>query len=287
MPKPLATVGYVRVSTKHQADRGLSLKAQESRIRAQAAAAGLDIREIVADRGLSGKSLGNRPGAQRILEMVKTRQIAAVIVWKLDRITRSVRDLMTLVELLTANGVRLISITESLDTETPAGRMVVTILAAVAQMEREQIGERIRLAAQHKRETGGAWANAPFGWQKRGKRLVRNEREIAACRLAVRLRGEGLTYQEIADELNRRRIQRRHGGRWLPQNTQAMVTRYAARLKIHVRGELLERRPATARGYRTDGPAHRRARMKVPDWRRREIAKLGAMGLARNRRSGD
>ncbi len=282
---PVTAVGYVRVSTDQQRDHGISLQAQTAKIRAQAKATGLRLVDIVSDAGISGKSLA-RPGVRRILADVAGGKIGAVVIWKLDRLTRSVRDLLDILDLLAKHNARLISITESLDTETATGRMVITILAAVAQMEREQIAERIRMAAQHMRNIGRVWGAPPWGFRARGKKLVRNEKEIEACRLAVRLRARGHTYQQIADELNRRREYRPRRGRlWRHQHAHRMVTRAAPRLGIKMPANRKQPPATVAKGYRVDGPAHRRARLKVPAWRREEIAKLGAMAASRRKRA--
>jgi len=177
----LPAIGYIRVSTEIQADQGVSLRAQAAKIRGQASASGLRLAKIISDPGMSGKSL-RRPGVQRIASEIAAGRVGAIIVWKLDRLTRSVRDLLDLLDLLHRHNVRLISITESLDTASAVGRMVVTIIGAVAQMEREQIAERVRMAAQHARDTVRVWGTAPFGFLRQGKTLVPNEQEVAACR---------------------------------------------------------------------------------------------------------
>ena len=280
----LDALGYIRVSTDRQADRGISLQAQTARIRAQAKALGLVLIDIVADR-VSGKSL-SRPGVQRIMSEVATHRIGAIVVWKLDRLTRSVRDLLDIIDLLAKHHVRLISITESLDTDSAMGRMVMTIVGAVAQMEREQTAERVRMAAKHMREIGRVWGTVPFGFRRRGARLIRNEKEIAVCRIAAGLRSQGKTYQEIADALNVQcRWRPRTGVRWSHQHAHRIVTRFAERFGIKVPSLRRAVPQVSPAGYRTDGAAHRDARLKVPAWRRAEIAKLGAMGRARRRRS--
>ncbi len=277
----MKALGYVRVSTDSQAERGISLSAQAARIRAQAKANGLRLIDIISDAGTSGKSL-TRSGVCRLLADAAAGKIGAIVVWKLDRLTRSVRDLLDILDVLTKHNVRLISITESLDTETATGRMVITILAAVAQLEREQISERIRMAAQHARESGRVWGNVPWGFRRRGRNLVRNDAEVAACRYAMRLRAQGKTYQQIADALNRERKYRpRNGRHWRHQHAHRMVTRAAPRLGVKMPAHHKQAPTTATMGYRVDGPAHRRARLNVPAWRRREIAILGGLARAR------
>jgi len=271
---PLA-LGYIRVSTESQAENGVSLEAQAVKIRAQARASGLRLTEVITDRGISGKSL-SRPGVRRLTSEVKAGRVSAVIVWKLDRLTRSVRDLLDLLDLLHKHHARLVSITESLDTQSAVGRMVMTILGAVAQMEREQTVERVRAAAQHLRDLGRVFGTTPFGFLRRGKKLIRNLKECEVCRVAVTLRTQGRTYQQIANALNQHRKFRARGGvSWRHQHVHRMLKQWAPKLGIKIPQQCTSV-PATAvKGYRTDGPAHSKARMKVPEWRRKEIARLG------------
>src|SRR6516225_11486199 len=151
----MKAIGYVRVSTDRQAEQGVSLEAQEAKIRAMATVQGAELFEVIVDGGESAKNL-NRPGLQRLLGLVDSGKVEAVIIAKLDRLTRSVKDLCNLLELFEKRGVALISVAESLDTASAAGRLVITIMAAVSQWERETIGERTRDALRHKRTSGGA-----------------------------------------------------------------------------------------------------------------------------------
>src|SRR5437588_12106260 len=123
----MRAIGYARVSTDRQADRGISLDAQTSRIRAMATVQQADLLDVVVDGGESAKSM-NRPGLQRVLDLVGERKVDAVIVAKLDRLTRSVKDLCALLELFEKRRVALVSVAESLDTGSAAGRMGLTIM---------------------------------------------------------------------------------------------------------------------------------------------------------------
>jgi site-specific DNA recombinase len=118
--------GYIRVSTDRQAEQGVSLEVQEAKVRAMATVQGAELTEVIVDGGESAKSL-SRPGIQRLLTLVNTGKVQAVVVAKLDRLTRSVKDLCGLLELFDKRKVALISVAESLDTGTAAGRLVITI----------------------------------------------------------------------------------------------------------------------------------------------------------------
>ena len=130
----MQAIGYVRVSTDRQAEQGVSLEAQEAKIRAMATVQSAELLDVIVDGGESAKSL-NRPGLQRLLALINTGKVQAVIVAKLDRLTRSVKDLCGLLELFEKRKVALISVAESLDTGSAAGRLVITIMGAVSQWE--------------------------------------------------------------------------------------------------------------------------------------------------------
>src|SRR3984893_79101 len=191
---PMRTVGYVRVSTDKQAERGISLEAQAEKIRAMALVQGSELAEIIVESGESAKSL-TRPAMQRLLSLVDSGEVKTVIVAKLDRLTRSVKDLCELLERFERRGVALVSVAESLDTGSAAGRLVLNIMAAVSQWEREAIGERTRDALSHKRSQGQRVGNIAFGFRLAGdgQHLEQDPAEQAALAEIRRLRGEGAT----------------------------------------------------------------------------------------------
>ncbi len=151
---PTRTIAYLRVSTDKQADRGVSLDAQRAKVHAYAELHDLELAEVIVDAGESAKSL-DRPGLKRALGMLKGSEAEALLVVKLDRLTRSVVDLGTLVERYFAPGkAALLSVGEQIDTRSAAGRLVLNVLASVSQWEREAIGERTATAMQHKAKQG-------------------------------------------------------------------------------------------------------------------------------------
>jgi site-specific DNA recombinase len=137
------------------------------------------------------------------------------VVAKLDRLTRSVKDLCGLLELFEKKGVALISVAESLDTSTAAGRLVITIMGAVSQWEREAIGERTRDALRHKRAQGYRSGNLPFGYHlAEDGRLAPNPTEQKAISEIQRLRSGGNSLRRIAILLNDQGLRTRRGTAW-------------------------------------------------------------------------
>src|SRR4051812_33768225 len=221
----MQAIGYVRVSTDRQAEHGVSLEAQESKIRAMATIHSAELAEVIIDGGESAKSL-NRPGLQRLLALINAGQVQAVIVAKLDRLTRSVKDLCNLLELFEKRKVALISVAESLDTTSAAGRLVITIMAAVSQWEREAIGERTRDALRHKRSQGHREGNISFGsgLGGAGQPPEPDPAEQAALQEIRRLRGEGTSLRGVAAVLNGRAYRTRRGTAWGLEPVARIVT---------------------------------------------------------------
>src|SRR2546429_8460258 len=141
MLSTMRAIGYVRVSTDKQADHGVSLEAQEAKIRAMAVVQGAEIVELIVDGGESAKNL-DRPGMEKLLALVEERKVDTVIIAKLDPLTRSVKDLAELLARFQKRGVSLVSVAESLDTGSAAGRLVSNTMTAGSPGGREAVGER-------------------------------------------------------------------------------------------------------------------------------------------------
>src|SRR6266849_2765917 len=208
------TVAYLRVSTEKQADKGVSLEAQRAKVEAYAQLYDLELVDVVVDAGVSAKTL-DRPGLQRALEMLKTGQAEALLVVKLDRLTRSVVHLGQLVEEYLADGKwALLSVGEQIDTRSAAGRLVLNVLASVSQWEREAIGERTSAAMQHKASVGEyTGGDVPYGYSldSDGDHLVENPEEQKVLSTARTLRGAGLSLRSVARELNAQGFRSRTG----------------------------------------------------------------------------
>jgi site-specific DNA recombinase len=211
---PRRAAGYVRVSTDGQADRGVSLDAQAEKIRAMATLQDAELLDVIVDGGESGKSL-NRPGIDRLIAMVDRREVEIVIIAKLDRLTRSVRDLADLLERFQKRGVALVSVGESLDTGSAAGRLVINLITCVSQWEREAIGERTRDALRHKRAQGLRAGNVPYGFElaedEQTLRPSETERQILDMIRALR---DGRSLRQVARELNALGLRTRSGSPW-------------------------------------------------------------------------
>lgn len=197
----MKAIGYVRVSTEEQAGQGVSLEAQRDRIRSYAQLYDIEITGFCTDEGASGSTL-ERPGLARALMWMKGGKADALIVAKLDRLTRSLPHLLHLIEEYFGEEYSLLSVGEQLDPRTASGRLVMNILGAVAQWELETIRERTRAALAHKRAKGEyTGGGVPYGFKMVDGMLLKDEDEQKTIGLARGLRQEGWSYRKIAAEL--------------------------------------------------------------------------------------
>ncbi|HEX4133309.1 MAG TPA: recombinase family protein [Bryobacteraceae bacterium] len=220
----MRAIGYARVSTDKQADGGVSLDAQQEKIRAMAVVHGSQLQDVIVDAGESAKTL-DRPGMERLLALVDARKVDVVIVAKLDRLTRSVKDLASLLERFTRRGVALVSVAESLDTSTAAGRLVLNIMVSVSQWEREAIGERTRDAMAHMKTTRQVYSPTPYGFERIGDVLTTAGDELRTVEQIREWHSAGWTLRAIASELNRLGIATKNGGAaWYASTIRGILT---------------------------------------------------------------
>jgi site-specific DNA recombinase len=193
-------IAYCRVSTEEQANEGYSLGSQQVKLEAYCSLYSHDLVEVVVDGGQSAKTM-NRPGLQRCLTALRSGQAEGLLVLKLDRLTRSVKDLSYLLEEYFFKNSNLLSVSEQIDTSTAGGRLMLNLMASISQWERECTGERTKAALQHKKSLG----------HRLGAPALEDPATIARLQ---ELKGAGLTYEAIADTMNREGHPTKRGGAW-------------------------------------------------------------------------
>ena len=207
----MKAVGYVRVSTEGQAENGVSLDMQRQKVEAYCHLHELDLIELITDDGYSAGSL-DRPGMQRLLAMVDEGAVDAVVVYKLDRISRRTKHMLDLVDRFELANVAFHSIQESLDTKSAIGRFVLRTLASLAEMERDLISERTRDALQHAKASGKHMGRIGF------------QNTTVLQEMKTRHK-QGWSYREIARDLNARQVPTDRGGRWASATVRQMILR--------------------------------------------------------------
>jgi len=206
----MQVIGYVRVSTEEQSTSGAGLAAQRAAIEADCVRRGWHLVEVVEDAGYSAKDL-KRPGVQVALETLRKGDADALVVAKLDRLSRSMLDFTTVMATASKQGWALVALDCAVDTTTPAGEAMANMLATFAQFERRLIGQRTREALAAKRASGvrlGRPVMLPVSVRER----------IAAERKA------GRSLAAIAATLNDEQVPTAQGGRqWWPSTVRAVL----------------------------------------------------------------
>lgn len=189
--------GYCRVSTKQQAESGLSLNGQKKEIKKYARRKNIELVKIVSDEGISGRTMTKRPQFVQLLEVLKKGDY--LITWSLSRISRSNRDTLNIYDDLKKRGVIFVCIKEKfdLDAETPVGKLMFHVMSSVNDFEAEIISERTKNSMKQAKLEGRAIGRPPYGWKVRDKNVrgsgfVEVEEEQFVISLIVELREENL-----------------------------------------------------------------------------------------------
>ena len=216
---------YARVSTEDQALNGVSLENQIERCKAYCKLNELIPFNIISDPGQSGKDL-NREGIQQLIKLCEDKQIKAVVIYKLDRLSRSLKDILYLItDIFKAHEIELHSIQEKLDTGTAMGEFFVHMTGALSQLERSLISERTKDALRKVKADGVYLGQVPFGYKRTGEgKLEENEREIEIVNRARYCKETlGKSLNSIALDLNRLGYRTKRGEYFSKQSVRRLL----------------------------------------------------------------
>lgn len=204
---------YARVSTTEQAEEGYSIDEQTQLLRDWCIRNDYEVYEEYVDRGISGKSIHNRPALKQLLEDSQQKKFDMVIVWKTNRLARTTLDLLKIVELLDRNNIAFKSYSENHETETPQGKLTFQMMAAIAEFERNNIAENVKMGMVARAKEGSwnggrvlGYDSVKVGGEDRKRkitRLVINQKEAQTVRRIFQLYIEGNGYKSIANQLNK------------------------------------------------------------------------------------
>ena len=232
---PTSAVGYIRVSTTTQVEEGVSLEAQRAKVASYADLHSLDLVEVFADEGISGKRADNRPGLQSALEAAcKCRGV--LVVYSLSRLARSTRDAIEIVDQLEKCKADLALIDDKIDTTSGMGRFVFRLMASLGELERDQVSERTTVSMGHMRQQGRRISrHIPYGYElaSDGQSLNVNRTEQGIVRKMKRWRSGGVGpsklrgYKAIADKLNQDGVSTKTSKTWYASTVRSVLN-YAA-----------------------------------------------------------
>src|SRR5699024_2476879 len=194
---------YARVSTEEQAKEGFSIAAQLQTLRQYAQIYNWEVIDEYVDEGISGKSVKGRPEMKRLIKDVENERFDAVIVWKISRLSRNMLETLMILDKFEKYNVKFISYSENFDTSSPIGRLVLQIMASIAEMERNTLAENVKLGMKQ-RALEGRWnGGVVFGYDTVKKELVINEKEAEVVQLIFRMYANGKGLRAISNHLNK------------------------------------------------------------------------------------
>jgi len=211
--KKVRAAVYTRVSTEDQAKEGFSLDAQLEKLKSYCKARDWEVGGEYVDDGYSGRYV-KRPAYKRMME--EKDKWDTLLVIKMDRIHRNSKNFMLMMEDLKKNEKEFVSMTESLDTSTAMGRFVMDIIQRIAQLESEQIGERVYAGMEQKAKTNSGMLgfNIPYGYEYLDGKLQINADEARVVRDIYSWYKEGKSMGKIVKKLNSSKIPTKKGGFW-------------------------------------------------------------------------
>jgi len=224
----METAIYCRVSTEEQAAEGFSIRAQEQKLKDYSNVKDWSIFNIYVDEGISGKNLTERPAISRMIEDIRSGHVKNVLVFKLDRLTRSVGDLVYLIDLFKTCRCDFNSLTESIDTSTASGRMFIKIIGIFAEFERENIAERVRMGKERKAREGytNNSHSKSYGYDRGNGVRIQTINEIEAKNVRIvfdMFVNHNMSYTAIAKYLNMQGIPSKKGSLWNSASIREML----------------------------------------------------------------
>jgi len=245
---------YARVSTTEQAEEGYSIDEQIRVLKAFCEHEGYFIYDEYVDRGISGKNIAGRPAAQRLLADVEQKKFDIVLVWKMNRLARKSLDLMNIVEKLNSKNIAFRSYTEKYETETPTGKLQFQMMAAIAEYERNNIAENVKMGMLARAKEGRWNGGQVLGYdvveipsdtkKRRDSHLVVNEREANVVRFIFQMYTSGHGYKSIANCINKKGYLTKKGNTFSLNAIKTIVTNpvYAGYIRYNVRRDWNEKR---------------------------------------------
>ena len=246
---------YCRVSTMEQAEEGYSIDEQEHLLMEFCEKCGYEIYQIYKDCGISGKDICHRPAMVSLLKAAEQKKFDMVLSWKINRISRSLKDAISIVETLEKNGISYRSYSEPFETDTPSGKMQFQMMALVGEFERNTLAQNVKMGMCAKARSG-EWCGGttPLGYdccpidnpgsKRKRSRLVINEKEAEIVREIYRLCSEGRGYKAIVNRLNQNGYRTKKGNQFAIAQVRDILLNpiYIGKVRYNLRRDWNEKR---------------------------------------------
>ena len=219
----MRVIGYTCLNTLSQQPKNYSLEEQEHIIKEYVGANSWELVEMQRELTDTNSGQQHQPRLAQIIDDSDKGKFDALVIPRLDRLTRNIRQLNTLIsEMCIKNGIELISIEEGLDTRTEAGELALRLIEIITKWDTKRISDRTREIIARKRAKGERVGHAPFGFTYRNKRLVAVEQELKTVSLIREQREKGYSYHKIAKFLNERKVPSKRGGIWYAETVKTV-----------------------------------------------------------------
>ena len=219
-------LGYIRVSTKLQSEKGNSLKLQKSKIKDYCKLNDFNLIEIYEDRGISGMSIDKRDGYKEMVNYLTNNDIDGIVVWSLSRLGRKMKDVVEFMDILKKNNINFFSIKENLSNNDKVGSLIMNILGSINEFEVEVIRERIKDVKRNKKQNGEVYGKLQYGWDNINGKLIKNDFEFRVIKRIKNLRSRGYSWRKISNRLNKDNISSKDGGIWYDGSLYNMMRHY-------------------------------------------------------------
>lgn len=222
----MKVLGYIRVSSKLQSEKGYSMKNQSIKINDYCKYMDYDLVEIFEDNGISGMSVDKRGGYKEMVKFLVNSQIDGVVVYSLSRLGRRMKDVIEFMDLLKKNNIKFFSIKENLNNEDKIGSLILNIMSSINEFEVENIRERIRDVKREKKKNGLVYGRLMYGYDNVDGELVKNDEEFKVIKRIKNLRSRGWSWRRISIKLNDDGVRSKEGKIWYDGSLYNMMRVY-------------------------------------------------------------
>ena len=219
-------IGYVRVSSLVQKEKGNSIPNQISKIKSYCKLNEYELIDILSDDGISGMRKSKRKDYLKLIDIISNKDIDGVVVNDLSRIGRKMSDVVEFIDSMKKKNIEFHTIKEGINNDSNVGGLIINILSSINQFEVEMLRNRISEVKQYKKSNNLVYGNLIFGKTKDGERLIDNVDELKVIKYMKNLRKRGYSYFKISDRLNQRNIKSKNGNQWYGSGVRNVLSYY-------------------------------------------------------------
>lgn len=222
----MRVLGYVRVSSVVQRDKGNSIKMQMKKVEEYCSLNDFELVDVFRDEGISGMSVDKRDGYKSMLNFLKVNEVEGIVVWSLSRLGRRLKDVIDFMDVLKQQNIKFYSVKEGLSNDDNVGGLIMNILGSINEFEVNVIRERITAVKRDKKERGEVYGRLVYGYDNVDGKMVVNQFERSVIKRIKNLRSRGYSWNKISIRLNDDGIKTKEGNKWYMSSVYNMMKFY-------------------------------------------------------------